>query len=378
MVIVDEAHRASEAVNGWMADPQMARVPFVGLSATPWTRGLGKYYDDFIVAARTGDLIAAGFLSRFIVYAPSVPDLTDVKTVAGDFHEGQLAEAVNKAEIVGDVISTWMERAENRPTLVYAVDRQHARHLCERFLEAGIAAEYVDAFTEREDRERIFRRFRTGETRVICNVATLTVGLDLDVRCIVDARPTKSEMQFVQTIGRGLRTAPSKDHLIVLDHSGNHLRLGLVTDIHHDRLDDGEHRRSNADQERAARLPRRCDDCTAIIPHGAESCPQCGAQRHAKSAVRTVEGRLVELGSGKSSRIEPTISEQAEFLSELRGLARERRYADGWPSHKFKERFGVWPNDQRIRHAPAKAPTLRTKQWVLSRTIAHAKARRNG
>jgi superfamily II DNA or RNA helicase len=373
LVLIDEAHLAFDAVHTWMADPDWARVPFIGLSATPWTRGLGRHYDDLIVAARTGDLIEAGYLSRFVVFAPSVPDLTGVKTVAGDYHEGQLADALNKVELVGDVIVTWQQRAENRPTLVYGVDRAHAQHLMERFLEAGVAAEYIDAFTAREDRERIFRRFRSGDTRVICNVATLAVGMDMDVRCIVDARPTKSEMRFVQTIGRALRTALGKDHLLVLDHAGNHLRLGLVTDIHHDRLDDGEQRRGNGDQERAARLPRRCDECTAIIPVRAERCTHCGTARHAKSAVRTVEGRLVELGSGESSRVELAIADQAAFYSELRGLARERRYADGWPSHKFKEKFGIWPNHPDIRSAPAKSPTLKTKQWVLSRNIARVK-----
>ena len=104
------------------------------------------------------------------------------------------------------------------------------------------------------ERERIFRRFRVGEIRVIANVATMTVGVDLPmVSCIIDARPTRSEMCFVQTIGRGLRTAPGKDRLIVLDHAGNHIRLGCVTDLHHDRLDAGEPRRAG---ERAALLGR--------------------------------------------------------------------------------------------------------------------------
>ena len=104
------------------------------------------------------------------------------------------------------------------------------------------------------ERERIFRRFRVGEIRVIANVATMTVGVDFPmVSCIIDARPTRSEMCFVQTIGRGLRTAPGKDRLIVLDHAGNHIRLGCVTDLHHDRLDAGEPRRAG---ERAALLGR--------------------------------------------------------------------------------------------------------------------------
>ena len=59
------------------------------------------------------------------------------------------------------------------------------------------------------------------------------------MRCIILARPTKSEMLFVQMIGRGLRTADGKADCLILDHSDNHLRLGFVTDIHHDKLDDG-------------------------------------------------------------------------------------------------------------------------------------------
>ena len=61
------------------------------------------------------------------------------------------------------------------------------------------------AYTDNAERERIFRRFDAGTTRIICNVGTLTTGFDRDVRCIIDAKPTKSEILFVQTIGRGLR-----------------------------------------------------------------------------------------------------------------------------------------------------------------------------
>ena len=49
LVIVDEAHQLHREIFRWMND--CPRIPFVGLSATPWTRGLGKFYDDLIVAA---------------------------------------------------------------------------------------------------------------------------------------------------------------------------------------------------------------------------------------------------------------------------------------------------------------------------------------
>ena len=88
LVIVDEAHELHKEIFRWMAD--CPDTPFVGLSATPWSRGLGKYYDDLLIAATTKNLIEQEYLSRFKVFAPSEPDLAGVGTVAGDFNEGQL------------------------------------------------------------------------------------------------------------------------------------------------------------------------------------------------------------------------------------------------------------------------------------------------
>lgn len=378
LVIVDEAHRMFASVNEWMSASSWADIPFIGLSATPWSRGLGKYYDDLIVAARTAELIEAGFLSPFVVYAPSEPDLSDVATIAGEFHQGELSDACNKSTLVGDVVATWLARGENRPTLCYGVDRAHAEHLQQRFLEAGIAAEYIDAFTDNAVRERIFRRFRAGVTKIITNCATLTTGVDLDVRCIVDAKPTKSEMLFVQTIGRGLRTASGKNKLIVLDHAGNHLRLGLVTDIHHEHLDDGTPQKSGSDdREKSAPLPRLCDCCKAVMPRTAVVCEACGAVREAKSAVDAVDGELVELGSGtRPEKREPTTEEKARFHAELKFIAEERGYAPGWAANKYREKFGVWPSGLTVKLATPTPPSLKTKNWVRSRAIAFAKAKR--
>ena len=376
LVIIDEAHRMFESVNEWMTDPEWSDVPFIGLSATPWSKGLGKYYDDLIVAARTGDLINDGYLSPFVVYAPSEPDLSGVHTVAGEYHQAELADACNKSQLVGDIIDTWLKRGEDRPTLCYGVDRAHAEHLQQRFLEASVAAEYIDCYTDNAERERIFRRFDAGTTRIICNVGTLTTGFDRDVRCIIDAKPTKSEILFVQTIGRGLRTANGKDKLIVLDHAGNHLRLGLVTDIHHEHLDDGKSASASARaSEKSAPLPRLCDCCKAVMPAGAKICEQCGAVREAKSCVKMVDGELVELGSGKGGDLSPSAAEKRQFLGELKHITAERGYSSGWAAHKFREKFRHWPNDPWTRSAEPTPPSLKTKQWVRSRQIAFAKGK---
>ena len=207
----------------WIEDPDQAHVWFVALSATPWTVGLGRLYTGgLIVGATISELIAAKVLTPFRAFAPSEPDLAGVRTIAGDFHEGELAERCDTAKLVGDVIGEWLKRGEGRPTLAFAVNRKHAQHIQQQFLEVGVACEYVDAFVDRRERELIFERFRRGETKIISSVATLEVGIDLPMTaCIVDARPTRSRMAFVQRFGRGLRAAPNKVDCIYIDHGGN-------------------------------------------------------------------------------------------------------------------------------------------------------------
>lgn len=374
LVIIDEAHQLHREIFKWMAD--CPRIPFIGLSATPWSRGLGKFYDDLIVGATTAELIEAGFLSDFIAFAPSEPDLSAVRTVAGDFHEGELAEAMDRPTITGDIVETWLKRGENRPTFAFCVNRKHAQHVAERFVEVDEAAEYMDGDTPREDREAIFARFRSGETRVICNVGVLTTGVDLDVRCIVDAKPTKSRILFVQTIGRGLRTVPGKDRLLILDHAGNHLRLGTARDIGQDHLDDGKETVGKAHKkERAEPLPKLCDNCRAVLPIGAKVCPECGEPVRALTLVREAEGELVELGSRESGKRSAAEWEKKRFYAELRGYAERKGFKPGWAFHKFIEKFNHQPAGY---GSVAMEPSVATLNWIRSRQIAFAKARARG
>ena len=199
-------------------------MPFIALSATPWARGLGKYYDDLIIPTTTRELIDAGFLSDFVAFAPIDPDLSGVSTKRGDYAQDELADAMDTAQITGDIVAEWLKRGEDRPTIAFCVNRRHAQHVCERFVEAGVAAEYIDGETphgddseepdpEGQTRRDMFARFESGETKILVSIGVLTTGFDADVRCIIDAQPTKSRILFVQKIGRGLRTAEGKDKL---------------------------------------------------------------------------------------------------------------------------------------------------------------------
>ena len=195
LIIVDECHIRSAAIESLMDERQ--DVFFVGLSATPWARGMGLRWQDLVIPTTIGELIGQGFLSQFVAYAPDVPDLSGVKVQGGDYVESGLEAVMGDAALMGSVVETWLSRGENRPTLCFAVNRAHAADLQASFERQGIATGYVDANTDMVERERINRKFRDGEIKIICSVRTMTTGVDLPVSCIIDAAPTKSEMLHV-------------------------------------------------------------------------------------------------------------------------------------------------------------------------------------
>jgi DNA repair protein RadD len=376
LVIIDECHLRFKALNDWLLDAGWARAKFVGLSATPWAKGMGTVWQGLVAPVSIRELIEDGFLCQFRVLAPPGPDLTGVRTTAGDYNDFDLAAACNKVALVANVIETWLAKGADLPTLCYGVDRKHAQHLQERFIEAGISAAYIDCDTPMFEREEIFARFTAGETCVIYNVATLDTGIDLDVRCIIDARPTKSRIRFVQTIGRGLRMAPGKDFLLILDHAGNHHRLGLVTDIDSPVLHDGETGQAAYDTAKEAAAPtiKLCPECSCVQAPRPRECPQCGHVFEATSNVIERDGELVEIGA-EAGEYRDVRQSQAEFYGMLKYHGASKDYKPGWAARQFFEKFGNWPNDPYVRNTAPIPPDLTARNWIRSRAIAFAKAR---
>lgn len=375
LVLVDEAHKWFDFYGTWMNRPEWEKVPFVGLSATPWTRGLGKHYDDLIIAETTQGLIDKGFLSKFRVFAPAVkPELDGMRTLAGDYHEAQLSTEMRKSKLVADCVVQWLAKGENLPTLCFAVDRAHAKDLRDAFEKRGIPTAYIDAYTSRNDRNDIRLRSKCGLIKVIVNVGCMTTGTDMPwISCIILARPTKSEILFTQIIGRGLRTDEGKADCLILDHSDTTARLGFVTDIHHETLDDGTLKRSKTERQQRAKseLPVECGRCGMLLKPNCRKCSHCGYEPRRPSTVHHADGELVQI-SGKVLKADKGMKQK--WYSMLCQIGDERGYKPGWAARKYQEKFEVWPrNLSEIRMTP----DAEVRNWVLSRNIAWAKGRNN-
>jgi superfamily II DNA or RNA helicase len=327
-------------------------------------------YDVIVEPATTAALVAQGYLVPARYFSWPSPDLTDVRTCAGDYNLSDLDRVMNRAGLLADVVATWLQHASARRTIVYAVSIAHAIALAEAFRREGVAAEHVDANTPAPARAATFARFRAGTTQVLTNCFLAAYGFDVPpVAAIVLARPTKSLMLYLQMIGRGLRIAADKRDCLVLDHSGAVHRFGFATDERAWTLTGKTALVPSPVRKKPAREAKQCPECAAVWMDGA-TCPECGYELRPKGKlVETMAGELVELGAGEP----PEVQDQVVFFAELRGYAAEKNFKPGWAAYKFRERYGVMPPWHWDEH-PAATPSLATRGWIRSRWIAWRKA----
>ncbi len=377
LVIVDECHYKRVQLLEWMDEHPSER--YLGLSATPFAGWMGNYYTSLAKSKDMRWLIDNERLAEYEVYAPDFPDLSSVKSRKGvmgnDYVESQLSEVMGDAKVVGNVVKNWLEHGENRLTLGLCVDVAHANHLMLEFNRSGVAAEVITAKTKVEERERVFGRMRQGITRIVLSVDCLTAGFDMpEITCIINARPTKSEMRYIQGMGRGLRYYKGQT-TIIFDHSGTVLDLGYPEDITIDHLktgDDGDEKEAKKkEREKKEKKPTLCTSCNYMKPAGEYVCSKCGFKPVAGQNVEVDESvGLKKLGKNKVA----TKEDKQLFWSHLKGLQREKGYSDGRIAHIYRDKFKVWPRSLSDRPVSA---GMDVRNFIKSRNIAFAKSKNN-
>lgn len=345
VVLVDEVHRWFSLFPKWLCDIEWQQVPVIGFSATPWTKGLGSLYRRLIVANNITALIAQKVLVPFRTFAPDAPDLSAVGIVAGDFVADQLEKVMRPAKLVANIVATWLELAAGRSTVCFCCTRAHAEQMAHEFEAQGVGAAYLDCETPMAERAAVRRRMLAGEVKVVCNVEIVGLGVDWpEVSCIIYARPTMSDMRFVQNIGRGLRSSKGKTDLLILDHSTTTQRLGFVDEIYalHRALDDGK---GKPTVQPAVLLPKACERCHYLKPPRMAKCPSCGhvMEAHAKP-VAVQRGTLREMKADtERNDLLKRLPDKDHVFGQLMWWSQRKGYNPGWAANKYREIFAVWP-----------------------------------
>jgi superfamily II DNA or RNA helicase len=352
LIIVDEAHTIYKTLKEHIAG---TKATVIGLSATPFTRGLGEIFTNLINAATMHELTQAGDLVPMRVLSCTRINMDGAKTADGEWTDKSAAE--RGMEIVGDVVSEWSRYGEDRKTIVFASNIKHCEELCRQFNECGILAEVFTSKTKDVERDRILDEYKKPDSaiRVLISVEALAKGFDVkDVSCVVDCRPLRKSLSTaIQMWGRGLRSSQEtgKTDCLLLDHSGNIVRfIEDFTEFYHnglDSLDQGEKLDRTVRKDVKERETAQCPKC-GYKPFF-KRCMSCGHETASGPVVAAHAGEMKEIVIGKQT----VARDQRHLWDQLSAYAREHSRSEKqyWRAyHLFRKISGVEP----------------PKAWVLS------------
>lgn len=267
LLIADEAHHMMAAEWKQLAH-SYSNAYLLGLTATPERadgKPMGDVFDDLIVAASVGDLVALGHLAPCRVYAPP----------------SELASA----QIASSPAAAYQRWTPNAQAVVFCTTVAQARESLEGFAAAGVRAGVVTATSR--DRADVLHRFATGSIQVVINCGVLTEGWDCPSASVaILARKFGHAGLYLQCVGRVLRPYPTKQYATVIDLCGS---------VHAHGLPDADRSYSlsgRAISEVKRDQLRQCPTCGAVfVGVGHAECPTCGAPLPRKLvAMPTVTG----------------------------------------------------------------------------------------
>jgi DNA repair protein RadD len=360
VIIFDECHRSVSDSYQQIVDA-CPDAYIIGLTATPERtdgRGLGELYSDMIEVQDMAWLIREGFLSPYRLIAPvNGPDLSSVKTKAGDYDIKQTEKVMDRPTITGDAIRAYRQYVDGKRCMVFCVSIAHSEHTCAQYNAAGIPAEHIDGTNSDKEREDALERFRAGQTLVLCTVQLAIEGLDIPaVEAVQQLRPTQSVIVYLQLIGRGLRPEQGKSELVILDQVNNWQRHGLPDDVREWSLDGRKKRKRSTRDEDPELQIQQCKQCFHIFKRGVSECPNCGAEVEVTGRkIEQVDGQLAEVDLDAARRERGREQAKARGLVDLVsvGVSRGMKNPAAWAAIVNASRQGRKPTPAEFKEASA-------------------------
>ena len=139
-----------------------------------------------------------------------------------------MATEMDCPESIRHLYDTYRTFASGKKGIVYAINREHARHILEYYRDGGVSCCMIDAKTPPEERRSLVEDYRNGRFTLMVNVDIFSEGWDVpEVEVIQLARPTLSLAKYLQQVGRGLRKSKGKEYCMLIDNVGLYRMFGL-------------------------------------------------------------------------------------------------------------------------------------------------------
>lgn len=343
VLIVDECHHATGPSYGRILDAY-SHAARIGFTATPERldgKGLIGQFGEMFVGPQTRELMDLGALCDYRLFAPHVTYTEGLHKRMGDYDQKELAEATDTATITGNAVEHYAKITPGKRAIVFCVRIDHAKHVADRFKDAGFAAASIDGTMGNVERADTLRRFASRERPILTSCNLINEGFDCPgIEVAILLRPTQSLALNLQQVGRALRPFPGKGPAIILDHAGNSSRHGYPDDERTWTLE-GRTKRSKGESGEAAVAVRTCPVCFLAVRMGVLACSYCG---HvfvvAGHEVKEMDGELVEVDMLAARRDAKREQAKAERLEDLQALGRLRGYKPGWAWNVWKAREG--------------------------------------
>ncbi|MBM4223685.1 MAG: DUF3427 domain-containing protein [Gammaproteobacteria bacterium] len=233
-VIVDEVHHGPAASYRAIFEKFNPRI-LLGLTATPERMDgesvAADFGNRFAAEIRLPEALEEKLLCPFHYFGVADPvslssdqfwragkyDVTALENV----YTGAHALALERVNVVLSSLQRYEPDLERVRGIGFCVSIRHAEYMAEKFNEHGITSAVLVGETEQNQRTELLNDFRAGKLRFLFTRDVLNEGLDVpEVNTVLFLRPTESLTVFLQQLGRGLRHAPEKDCLTVLDFVG--------------------------------------------------------------------------------------------------------------------------------------------------------------
>lgn len=236
-IVVDEIHHG--AAGSYQAIFNVLRPKvLLGLTATPERmdgQSILPYFDNRIAAEISlADAIERKLLCPFMYFGVSDPsDLSGLTWKRGGYETSELEQvyvfsekiAERRCSLILEALSHYVTDVSRMHALGFCVSKAHARFMAERFQKAGIPAVAVTADMDEAGREKARTDLADGTIKIVFAVDIYNEGVDIpEIDTVLFLRPTESLTIFMQQLGRGLRLAPGKECLTVLDFIGQQNR----------------------------------------------------------------------------------------------------------------------------------------------------------
>lgn len=243
VIIMDECHHI-EAASWDKVFNYFKPREFIGLTATPEREDgvniADKYFGGYVATSiRLWDALEDNLLAPFQYFG--IADGTDLRHInirGGRYDENDLAkrytdheDAKRRLRIIVKELREKVDNPLRMKALGFCVNVKHAKYMAQKFNEVGIPADFLVGDDISKRRDEVMKKFMSDdhELAVIFTVDLFNEGVDIpNIDTLLMLRPTQSLTLFLQQLGRGLRRAPLKSVLTVLDFVGHQNKNFMV------------------------------------------------------------------------------------------------------------------------------------------------------